>query len=755
MIGTTLGRFRIHEPIGSGGMGRVYLAEDPLLGRKLAVKVLPPEVMHDPDRRQRLLHEARAASALNHPNIVVVHDLGESDGILYLAMELIDGVTVRRWAEEKKRSPLEVVRLLRQATAALHVAHGAGLVHRDLKPENMLVRKDGLLKILDFGLARSITPGEGRTATQPGTILGTAPYMSPEQVLGQTAGPASDLFSLGTVAYELLTGRHPFAADSAVETMHRILHDAPEPPSRVNPALTPEFDFVFAKALTKDPGRRHSSAHDLDIDLETVECGCVSGTGEAEKASGPRAIAVLPFKNIGGSQDLNYLGVGLADAVITRLMESPDLVVRSTGSIAVYENQPVEPRRVGQELDVSAVLDASFQCIGDRFRATARLVETPSGRGLWAGKVDLRFADIFEVQDQVAQGIAEALTVRLISRDAVSSASSAARGPSAEAYEVFLRASRASEEGTRDGMLRAIGDLERVTTLEPRWGEGWGRLGKAQASMVDGGFDSDPRWYEKSAESLARAQSLDPQGPTVNFGLGCLHLVFGRKREAYRCFLATRRSAPNFAHNYHYIGYLFRLCDMLEEAKQSVTLSIELDPSVIWPYAHLTRIYELLGDLRGAREWLEKGLARFPQHPRLLGIECGLLLTEGRAAEALALMDRLGSEQGPAFAGRAFALQALGDLDGARASKQEAEAYANVDMDAAGDYAGLLAQLGETEKAFHYLNRAVALGNDTLTKFRQPFYTPLHADPRWAPFITNMEHRVQSYRRDFHWPLPT
>ena len=754
MIGTTLGRFRIHEPIGSGGMGRVYLAEDPLLGRKLAVKVLPPEVMHDADRRERLLHEARAASALNHPNIVVVHDLGESDGILYLAMELIDGVTVRRWAEEKRRSPVEIVRLLRQALAALEVAHAAGLVHRDLKPENMLVRKDGLLKILDFGLARSLSPGEGRTATQPGMILGTAPYMSPEQVLGQPAGPASDLFSLGTVAYELLTGRHPFAADSAVETMHRILHDSPEPPSRVNPALTPEFDFVFAKALTKDPSRRHSSAHDFDIDLETVECGCVSGSSKAQGGSGPRAIAVLPFKNIGGSQDLNYLGVGLADAVITRLMDSPDLVVRSTGSIAVYENQTVEPRRVGQELDVSAVLDASFQCIGDRFRATARLVETPSGRGLWAGKVDLRFADIFEVQDQVAQGIAEALTVRLASRDAVSPVTGATGGLSPEAYEMFLRGSRASQEGTHEGMLRAIRDFERATSLEPRWAEAWARLGMARASMVDAGFESDPRWYDKSTEALARAQSLDPQGPTVNFGLGRLHLVFGRKHEAYRCFLATRRSAPNFAHNYHYFGYLFRLCDMLEEAKQSVAMAIELDPSVVWPYAHMVRIHQVLGDVRGAREWLEKGLARFPRHKRLFGIEASILIGEGRPAHALALMDRIGYDQGPAFAQRAFALLALGDRDGVRALIPDAEAYASVDMDAAGDFAGLMAQLGETDKAFQYLDRAVALGNDTLTRFREEMYKPLHADPRWSTFITAMERRIENYRQAFRWPLP-
>jgi serine/threonine protein kinase/tetratricopeptide (TPR) repeat protein len=756
MIGTTLGRFLIHEPIGSGGMGRVYLAEDPLLGRKLAVKVLPPDFMHDPERRERLLHEARAASALNHPNIVVVHDLGESDGTLYLAMELIDGVTVRQWAEEKRRSPVEIVRLLRQATAALQVAHGAGLVHRDLKPENMLVRKDGLLKILDFGLARSLTPGEGRTATIPGTVLGTAPYMSPEQVLGQPAGPASDLFSLGTVAYELLTGRHPFAADSTVETMHRILHDTPDPPSRVNPALTPEFDFVFAKAITKDPGRRHSSARDLDIDLETVECGCVSGSNAKENASGPRSIAVLPFKNIGGSQELNYLGVGLADAVITRLMDSPDLVVRSTGSIAVYENQPVEPRRVGQELDVSAVLDASFQRAGDRFRATARLVETPSGRALWAGKVDLHFSDIFEVQDQVAQGIAEALTVRLGTRDAASRAIGSAPGPSPEAYELFLRGSRASEEGTREGMLRAVRDFERVVVMEPRWAEAWGRLGKAQASMVDAGFDSDPLWYEKSAEALDRARSLDPDDPTVNFGLGSQHLVAGRKHEAYRCFLATRRRVPNFAHNYHYIGYLFRLCDMLEEAKRSVALSIELDPSAIYSIAHMVRIHHIQGDLGGAREWMEKGLARFPQHQRLLGIETSLLVSEGRHSEALELMDRMGpaSAGGPGYASRAFALLGLGERDRVRALIPLAEAYASVDMDSAGDFAGLMAQLGETDKAFRFLDRAVSLGNDTLTRFRTDLYAPLHDDPRWGAFIEGMERRIEGYRRDFRWPLP-
>ncbi|MGE5177119.1 MAG: serine/threonine-protein kinase, partial [Hyphomicrobiales bacterium] len=302
MIGDSLGRYRILEHRGEGGMGRVYVAEDPLLGRRLAVKILPPEFANDPERRHRLLHEARAASALNHPNIVTVHDVGEQDGALFVAMELVDGCTLREWAGAAPRPPGAVLRMIRQATTALGVAHAAGLVHRDLKPENIMVREDGLLKILDFGLARSVSPGAAaRTETMPGTVMGTAPYMSPEQVLGQPAGPSSDLFSLGTILYELLTGKHPFAAATAIETMHRILHEAPEPPSRVARGLTADFDFVLAKALTKDPSRRHGSAHDLDVDLETLECGCGDAGGEDEGAAadGPRAIAVLPFKNIG------------------------------------------------------------------------------------------------------------------------------------------------------------------------------------------------------------------------------------------------------------------------------------------------------------------------------------------------------------------------------------------------------------------------------------------------------------------------
>jgi eukaryotic-like serine/threonine-protein kinase len=755
MIGTSLGRYRILAPLGQGGMGRVYLAEDPSLGRKLAVKVLPPEFSSDPERRGRLLHEARAASALNHPNILTIHDLGESDGSLFVAMELVEGCTLREWGLGKLRAPADVVRLLRQAVAALGVAHGAGLVHRDLKPENIMVRADGLLKILDFGLARSVSPGAvARTATMPGMIMGTAPYMSPEQVLGQPAGPASDLFSMGTILYELLTGRHPFAADSAVEIMHRILHESPEPPSRVKRTLTADFDFVLAKALSKDPTRRHASARDLDVDLETLECGCGPAAPASDTAdNGPRAVAVLPFKNIGGDPELAYLGVGLADAVITRLSSSPDLIVRATSSVAPYQNQAVDPRRVGAELDVSAVLDASFQRIGERFRATARLVETSSGRSLWAGKVDLRFDDIFEVQDQVAQGIAEAMTARL-------GHPAGPKGrrftPSPEAYELIMRGLEAYREADAGGFLRAIDLYEQATRLEPEYAEAWALLGGVYHGMIDGGFDPDPIWHVKSEDALGRARSLDPENAQARYATAALRLTRGAKREAYEMLIDVQSRLPNMPLVLHYLSYLFRLCDMMDEALASSRRAREIDPSSPWAHWAGIRIRAMSGDTRGAWEELESMRARFGPQVGTANSEICLLSYEGRFAE---LIERFAghAERFPHSSGAHydFAIAAIhvGRRDLVPNSMAVCERFAAVDMDAAAHAASLRGFLGEPDLAFRHLERAVALGNDTLHFYASPIrFEPLFQDPRWEPFLDGVRGRVAQWKREFRWP---
>ena len=753
----SLGRYRILGPLGAGGMGQVYLAEDSSLGRKVALKVLPPEFAADPERRARLVHEARAASALNHPNIVTVHDLGEQDGVLFVAMEVVEGSTVREWASAEPRSVAQILGALRQVTKALAQAHLVGLVHRDIKPDNLMVRRDGLVKVLDFGLARSLAPSTaGGTATMPGTVLGTAPYMSPEQVLGQPAGPPSDVFSLGTVLYELLTGRHPFAAASAVETMHRILHDTPEPPTRVNLSLTPDFDFVLAKALSKDPSRRHADARDLDVDLETLECECGhAAPAPGKDPSGARAIAVLPFKNLGGNPDLNYLGVGLADAVITRLSSSPDLVVRATSSVARYENQPVDPLRVAQDLDVSAVLDASFQRAGERFRATARLVETPGGRALWAGKIDLRFEDIFEVQDQVAQGIADALTARLSEADG-RSGEKRAFTPRPEAYELYLRALEALRGGTLAGFHRAMEVLEEAVRVEPRYARAWAQLGSTYHSMVDGGFDPDPDWYRKAQEALTRALTLDSEDEVARFAIGTLDLVRGKKREAYQRFSECLARSPNMWTLYHYFSYLFRLCDMLDEGLAAARRAHEIDPSVPWPYWAVIRIALLGRDLEIAREWLERARPRFSAHPRLHSMELALLRREGRFAEALEFdrhrsitMETVGYTEFD----RAYCHIRLGQKEEALPHMARLESFSDIDMDEAALMGILQAQLGNADRAFRHLARATELGNDTLSLYEDPeALGPLHGDPRWKPFLEGVRARVAVWRRELRWP---
>jgi len=796
---TTVGRYKVLKPLGEGGMGRIFLAEDPVLGRKLAVKLLPPEVQNDPERRERLVQEARAASALNHPNILVVHDLGEADGLLFVAMELVDGQTLRVWMDSapggKPHSPQVSLPLLRQAARGLAAAHGAGIVHRDLKPENLMVRADGILKILDFGLAQtaSLGPQDRTVQASPGGsgspgLTGTVLYMSPEQVLGQAAEPASDLFSLGVILYETLTGEHPFAATHAVDTLQRIVHETPAPPSSRNPALGPQVDFVVAKVLAKDPSRRHTSARDLENDLgaleETLRPAGASRPAEPTPAPVPaaglnvpsassiRAVAVLPFKNIGGNPELSYLGMGLADAVITQLATSPDIIVRATSAVAGYENKAIDPRRVGEELEADTVLDASFQQVADRLRATARLVEAATGRALWAGKVEVRSEDVFELQDRVAQGIAEALAARLGSDSkpprtagvdlggapiggAEAGSGKHALIPSPAAYDQYLRGLEGRRRWQLEGWKEAILHLEEAVRLEPEFVRAWALLGEVYQSMAASGWDVDAMWFDKAEVALARARALDPEDGHVRFLAGSLHIARGRIAEAWRDLRGAMAKMPHFWATYHYMAYACRLSDRLEEGIEIERRVVGVEPNVPWPYTMAARMEAWRGNPGEAREWLENGRLRAGSHIVFDYGEMGILGSEGRWEE---LLGRFGEGSGrETMVTRempvAMAHLRTGSKEKAIRLAHAAEGSAEVDMDAAAEVAKFWAWAGDADRAFRFLDRADELGFHALRVLENPReFGAVHDDPRWKPYIERVRGKVEELREILVWP---
>ncbi|HEU5309982.1 MAG TPA: hypothetical protein VFV24_00890, partial [Candidatus Eisenbacteria bacterium] len=363
------------------------------------------------------------------------------------------------------------------------------------------------------------------------------------------------------------------------------------------------------------------------------------------------------------------------------LATSPDLIVRSTGSILRYQDQLLDPRRVGEELDASAVLDASFQRLGGRFRVTARLMETATGRSLWAGKVDVKIDDLFEVQDQVAQGIAEGLTPRL-TRPA-----SAAREfvPAPEAYLHYMRGMNALGVFTETSVRDSIREFERAVELERDYAAAWLALGRSYHSLVDGGFHADPSWYEKAEAALARAREVDPHVPHLYWALGALHLVRGRKREAYRDLAIALERAPNFAYVHHYFAYLFRLCDMPDESYAAELRAQELDPNVILHYTGLCRAETLR---RGADEgiaWLNKARERLGPSARLEYHELRSLAFEGRYAEIKELMQRRQTSRptGGHHHWESLFWLLAGEPERAAGMERAAHSYAMIDMDGA------------------------------------------------------------------------
>jgi serine/threonine protein kinase/cytochrome c-type biogenesis protein CcmH/NrfG len=536
MIGQTISHYKILNKLGSGGMGVVFEAEDIRLGRNVALKFLPQEMGQDAQSLERFQREARAASALNHPNICTVYAIEQHERQHFIAMERLEGQTL---AQMIGRNPIEIDKLLTVAIQigdALESAHAKGIVHRDIKPANVFVTERGQVKVLDFGLAKM--EGARRTSggidanldrqteantnglTQPGTTLGTVAYMSPEQARGQLADARTDLFSLGTVLYQMATGILPFQGDTSAIIYEAILNRDPQPVRETNPSVPSELERIIDKALEKDRNLRYQTATDLKTDLSRLKRDLESGrkrTAERTESRGEskqseKSIAVLYFENISGVKEDEYFRDGITEDIITELSKIKGLSIFSRPTVLAYRDKRVTPAQIGQQLKATYVLAGSLRRAGNRLRINAQLVDTHTDFPLWSERYDREMKDVFEVQDEIARNIAEALRITLSPQE--EAALAAKPTENLQAYDLYLRGKNYARRMTQQDLGFALQMFENAVSLDPNFALAYAAIANVCA-QTHYNYGRDPIWLKRAEAASQRAVILQPQLPEV------------------------------------------------------------------------------------------------------------------------------------------------------------------------------------------------------------------------------------------------
>jgi len=665
--GTRLGPYEIVAPLGAGGMGEVYRARDPRLGREVAIKVLPASFSDEPERLRRFEQEARAAGILNHPNITAVYDVGvnESDGAPYVVQELLEGETLRSRLVEGPLAARKAIDYALQIAHGLAAAHEKGIVHRDLKPENLFVTKEGRVKILDFGLAKLIHAQEGGAdvatttitaapGTEPGVVLGTLGYMSPEQVRGRLADHRSDIFSFGAILYEMLSGQRAFHGDSAADTMSAILMKEPPDLSVTDRDVPAGLERIVRHCLEKNPGERFYSAHDLAFDLEALSdvpaaasgartvrrasawrrpaalafAGVVAavvlvvaaallwrargGKTGAPRASVPdrKSVAVLPFQNLSPDPENAFFADGMTEDILTQLAKIRDLKVISRSSVMRYRGTQKPIQTIATELGVATVLEGSVRRSGNRVRIVGQLIDAGSDEHLWAETYDRELKDVFAIQSEVAQRIATALKATLSPAEKKRIEQSPTQNLAA--YDLYLKGRELYNRYRKADNEAAIELFQKALELDPAFALGYAGLGDAYAQRgVRFGFPQS--WVDKSLEMSRKAIALNPELAEGYKALGLACAVKGRYRESLD---ATRRAAdinPNYSAAVSNVGVALRHMGRLDEALPWALRGLEIDPTNAVGAVSIGIVYAALGDARQAERWLKRSLDLQPE----------------------------------------------------------------------------------------------------------------------------------------------
>jgi serine/threonine-protein kinase len=813
-IGTQLAHYRIISMLGAGGMGEVYLAEDMLLKRKAALKMLAPKLVNDKGGLLRFEQEAYAASALNHPNILTIYEFGQADGLHFIASEYVDGMTLRHKLETGNVELNAAVDIAIQIASALAAAHASGIIHRDIKPENVIIRNDGLVKVLDFGIAklspmyvgapvRATLSANALLTTEPGVVRGTARYMSPEQARGATVDARTDIFSLGSVIYEMLTGRVAFGGETASDVIAEILKGEPVSPEEFAPEVPAEIARIVGKTLRKDRETRYQSVADLLLDLRDYKqeaefqaklkvplrpqlrkatsdpakpASAVASAQLSRQRSwwlwpaaavlisvlvigyllftrshspaapkGPRSLAVLPFRNLNGDPKTDFLGFSLADEIITKLDYVNSLTVRPSSSVDRYRDQVIDPKRVAADLNVDTLLTGTFIKDGDVLRITAQLVDIKPARILWREAIDLKYDKLLEVQDRVAQQIIKQLELKL------SPAESANLKPekpiSAAAYEDYLRG---IDLYSLNDFAEAIPMLQKATSLEPNYAPAWAHLGRAyttNASLQFGGREQ----YGLAEAAYENAIGLNPGLADPKIYLANLLTDTGRVEQAVPLLRSVLQENPNNAEAHWELGYAYRFAGMLKESAAECEQARQYNPQVkisssaMNSYLYMGQYEQFLQSLPSngsAYILFYRGLAEYYLNDR------------EQAARDFDLSFAKNSSLLPANVGKAISYSiAHQNAQGRKLLQQTEDKIEERGVsDPEGIYkvAQAFAVLGDKASALHMLRHSIGGGFFCYPYFvRDPLLQSLHGEPEFQELMKQAERRHEQFRSTF------
>ncbi len=605
--GTTLGRYTILSSLGAGGMGEVFRAQDARLGREVALKILPRELAGDHDRMTRFMREAQSASALNHPSILTIYEIDEADGYHFLATELVDGTTLRERISGGPLPIAECVTIAAQTAAALGAAHDAGIVHRDIKPENLMVRADGLVKVLDFGLAtrRDGLTGlgldsEGLTVdtphTRPGTVLGTVAYMSPEQSRGRPVDGRTDLWSLGIVLYEMLTGRQPFEGESAVDVLAAVLQRDPPPLALRREEAPARLAALVGRLLAKSVEERPASAGEVRAELEDVEdelpgssAGSPSQPASRPYAPPPRvsstshpgarhAIAVLPFRNLSADPENEYFCDGLAEELLNALAKVDGLRVAARTSAFAFKGKKHSLSEIGRLLGVTTVLEGSVRTSGRRMRIAVQLANASDGFHVWSERYDRELTDIFEVQDEITLAVVDALKIRLFGDERAAALKRGTENP--EAHRLLLKGRYSWNLRTAASLREAVDCYQRAIELDPAYALAF--AGLAEAYVLYGWLSAAPpsTSMPRARAAALRALELDDTLAEAHAALGVyLSFYAWNQPESERALRRAIELEPRSATAHHWLGNMPLLAmARFDESLAAVRRALELDP---------------------------------------------------------------------------------------------------------------------------------------------------------------------------------